>query len=243
MVAATLCGITDPHKVGAERVRVGTQVALESTLGGFPSEQFLTQVDPLLAGVREKSRSDYATVRPDRGLSISLLGRATWAQAWYSDSSRRIRRALGCHGAGCHTEDMVNVVGTSTCIIGDHPRGESSARSLRSGGRSASTHSRRDRGRALCRRRYLRVRLPPAPAPTWKQLFQGPEHFRGGQTGLLRFTWDNGDRTVLVNAELGGITLGWSLMTRPRTSFLPRSRDRFPHANHPRPHGGARGPH
>jgi L-ribulokinase len=24
-------------------------------------------------------------------------------------------------------------------------------------------------------------------------------------------TWDNGDRTVLVNAELGGVTLGWNL--------------------------------
>ena len=27
-------------------------------------------------------------------------------------------------------------------------------------------------------------------------------------TGLLRLNWDNGDRTVLVNPELGGITLG-----------------------------------
>ena len=24
-------------------------------------------------------------------------------------------------------------------------------------------------------------------------------------------TWDNGDRTVLVNPNLGGITLGWNL--------------------------------
>ncbi len=37
------------------------------------------------------------------------------------------------------------------------------------------------------------------------------ENYRAGQTGLLRLTWDNGDRTVLVNAELGGVTLGWNL--------------------------------
>ena len=37
------------------------------------------------------------------------------------------------------------------------------------------------------------------------------ESFSAGQTGLLRLTWDNGDRTVLVNAELGGLTLGWNL--------------------------------
>jgi L-ribulose-5-phosphate 4-epimerase len=35
--------------------------------------------------------------------------------------------------------------------------------------------------------------------------------YRSGQTGLLRLSWDNGDRTVLVNPELGGITLNWHL--------------------------------
>jgi L-ribulokinase len=35
--------------------------------------------------------------------------------------------------------------------------------------------------------------------------------YRAGQTGLLRMTWDNGDRTVLVNPNLRGVTLGWNL--------------------------------
>jgi L-ribulokinase len=39
------------------------------------------------------------------------------------------------------------------------------------------------------------------------------EDYRAGQTGLLRIPWDNGDRTVLVNAELGGVTLGWNLVS------------------------------
>jgi L-ribulokinase len=42
-------------------------------------------------------------------------------------------------------------------------------------------------------------------------LSQGLEGYKAGQTGLLRLTWDNGDRTVLVNPELGGVTLGWNL--------------------------------
>jgi L-ribulokinase len=29
---------------------------------------------------------------------------------------------------------------------------------------------------------------------------------------LLRLSWDNGDRTVLVNPELGGVTFGWNLL-------------------------------
>ena len=42
-------------------------------------------------------------------------------------------------------------------------------------------------------------------------LSAGLANYQPGQTGLLRLTWDNGDRTVLVNPELGGITLGWNL--------------------------------
>ena len=33
---------------------------------------------------------------------------------------------------------------------------------------------------------------------TVSELSKGLEHYRAGQTGLLRLTWDNGDRTVLV---------------------------------------------
>jgi L-ribulokinase len=44
-------------------------------------------------------------------------------------------------------------------------------------------------------------------------LSQGLERYRAGQTGLLRLTWDNGDRTVLVNPNVRGITLGWNLQS------------------------------
>lgn len=46
-----------------------------------------------------------------------------------------------------------------------------------------------------------------------QKLSQGLEKYRAGQTGLLRMTWDNGDRTVLVNPNLRGITLGWNLQS------------------------------
>jgi L-ribulokinase len=46
---------------------------------------------------------------------------------------------------------------------------------------------------------------------TVAELAAGLEGYRIGATGLLRLTWDNGDRTVLVNPELGGVTFGWKL--------------------------------
>jgi L-ribulokinase len=47
-------------------------------------------------------------------------------------------------------------------------------------------------------------------------LSDGLERYRAGETGLLHLTWDNGDRTVLVNPELGGVTLGWNLTHTPQ---------------------------
>ena len=52
------------------------------------------------------------------------------------------------------------------------------------------------------------------------ELSKGLETFRAGQTGLLRLSWDNGDRTVLVNPELGGVTFGWNLTHSPQDELF-----------------------
>jgi L-ribulokinase len=36
----------------------------------------------------------------------------------------------------------------------------------------------------------------------------------------MRMAWDNGDRTVLVNSELGGITFGWNLTSTPQDELF-----------------------
>ncbi len=51
-------------------------------------------------------------------------------------------------------------------------------------------------------------------------LTAGLESHRGGQTGLLRMAWDNGDRTILVNPNLGGVTLGWNPLHTPEDELF-----------------------
>jgi len=92
-------------------------VDVDPALGGLPPEEFLTAVDPLPAGVRAKLDGCYAT-------SDQIAGRlsAEWA------ARLRLRAgipipvgAFDAHwdaiGAGVRLGDVVNVVGTSTCII------------------------------------------------------------------------------------------------------------------------------
>jgi L-ribulokinase len=43
-------------------------------------------------------------------------------------------------------------------------------------------------------------------------------------------SWDNGDRTVLVNPELGGITLGWNLTHAPQDELFAAIEGGISHA-------------
>ena len=61
MVAAVLCGITDPHQAPRSVCAMGHKWMWKRELGGLPPEEFLTTIDPLLAGVRAKLDGCYAT--------------------------------------------------------------------------------------------------------------------------------------------------------------------------------------
>ena len=115
-------------------------------------------------------------------------------------------------GAGCKEGDVVNVVGTSTCIIAMQQKTElipgvcgvvPGSVHPRYTGIEAGLSATGDIFEAIARRANVKV----------AELSRGLENYRAGQTGLLRLSWDNGDRTILVNPELGGITLGWNLVS------------------------------
>ena len=210
MAAATLCGITDPAGIPRSVCAMGHKWMWNHSLGGFPPEDFLTKVDPLFKGVRGKLEGRYRT-------SDNIAGRLSpeWAGKLGLRSGIPIPvGAFDAHwdavGAGVKLGDVVNVIGTSTCImaISDttdlipgvcgvvpgsvHPRYT---------GIEAGLSATGDIFDAIAKRANRTVAELSSALPS----------YRAGQTGLLRLTWDNGDRTVLVNPELGGVTLGWKL--------------------------------
>jgi L-ribulokinase len=212
MVAATLCGITEAKKVKRSVCAMGHKWLWNAQLGGLPPETFLVKVDPLLRGIREKLAGEYATSDQIAG-TLSAL----WAEKMGLKSGIPIPvGAFDAHwdaiGAGCRTDDMVNVIGTSTCIIGITPSVnlvpgvcgvvQGSVHPLRTG-IEAGLSAVGDIFNAIASRAGTDVTT----------LSVGLEKYRAGQTGLLRMTWDNGDRTVLVNPNLRGVTLGWNLQS------------------------------
>ena len=210
MVAATLCGVTDPKQAARSACAMGHKWMWNPKWGGLPPQQFLSAVDPLLDGVREKLAGEYLTSDHRAGELSSEWAAKLGLRAGIPIPVGAFDAHWDAIGAGCREGDVVNVVGTSTCIIamqrestlipgvcGVVPGSVHPAFAGVEAGLSATG----DIFEAIARRAGTAV----------GQLAQGLEHYRAGQTGLLRLPWDNGDRTVLVNASLGGVTLGWNL--------------------------------
>jgi L-ribulokinase len=211
MAAATLSGVTRVEDLKRSVCAMGHKWMWNSKWGGLPPESFLVAVDPLFAGVRAKLAGQYLT-------SDHLAGHLSekWAAALGLRAGIPIPvGAFDAHwdaiGSHIREGDAVNVVGTSTCIIamarqaelvpgvcGVVPGSVHPAYTGIEAGLSATG----DIFDAIAKRANTTVAA----------LSQGLDEYKAGQTGLLRLSWDNGDRTVLVNPELGGVTLGWNLI-------------------------------
>jgi L-ribulokinase len=210
MVAATLCGISDPGKVKRSICAMGHKWLWNPQLGGLPPESFLIKLDPLLAGVRTKLEGHYAT-------SDEIAGRLS--PSWAAQLGLHVGipipvGAFDAHwdaiGAGAREGDVVNVVGTSTCIIAYVKQAQlvpgvcgvvQGSVHPQYTGVEAGLSATGDIFGAIAQRANTNV----------AELSKGLEKYRAGSTGLIRMTWDNGDRTVLVNPNLGGMTIGWNL--------------------------------
>jgi L-ribulokinase len=209
MVAAVLCGITDPDEAPRSVCAMGHKWLWD---GDLPPRDFLAEVDPLLSDARDMLRGRYLT-------SEHIAGRlnAEWAaKLGLCEGIPVPVGAFDAHwdaiGAGIAEGDVVNVVGTATCIMAIAK--ETGKIPGLCGVVNGSIHPEYVGIEAgLSATGYLFEALAARSGRSVAELSRGMESFRPAQTGLLHVSWDNGDRTVLVNPNLGGVTLGWNLNT------------------------------
>jgi L-ribulokinase len=211
MAAAALCGVRSVSGLKRSICAMGHKWMWNPKWDGLPPESFLVAVDPLLKGIRARLGGSYEA--SDR-IAGSLSPQ--WAEKLGLRAGIPIPvGAFDAHwdaiGSNIREGDVVNVVGTSTCIIAMAHEAE-----LVPGvcgvvpgsvhpnytGIEAGLSATGDIFDAIARRAQTTVAA----------LSEGLAAYKAGQTGLLRLSWDNGDRTVLVNPELGGITVGWNLV-------------------------------
>lgn len=114
-ISAELTGNTNPATLKRSRCAAGHKAMWHQEFNGLPSEDFLTKLDPLLAGLRDRLFSETYTADASMG-NIS----AEWAQKLSIPNDIVIGvGAFDCHmgavGAEIKPYDFVRVMGTSTC--------------------------------------------------------------------------------------------------------------------------------
>lgn len=219
LTVAQLCGVQRVEDLTRGVCAAGHKWLWNGRVGGLPAEEFFREIDPLLAGVRENFGTRVAA-------SDQIAG--TLCEAWARRLGLRAGipipvPALDAHwdaiGAGIAEGDVVNVIGTSTCVMaivedtgpiegvfGIVPGSVHPQRYGIEAGLSAAG----DIFEAIARR----------AGSTVAELSRGLEAYHAGQTGLMRLVWDNGDRNVLSNPALSGVTLGWRLTHSARDELF-----------------------
>lgn len=211
MLVATLCGITDLNALPRSICAMGHKWMWSPKWGGLPPQDFLTRVDPLLDGINDKLTGRFGT-------STEIAGHL--APEWADRLGLRAGipmpfGAFDAHwdavGSGARPGDVVNVVGTSTCIIAV---GEATTTPVPGicgavPGSVIPGHMGIEAGQSATGDVFEAIARRAGTDPA--TLTRAIEHHAPASTGLMRINWDNGDRTVLVRPDLGGITLGWDL--------------------------------
>ncbi len=210
LVAAVLCGIDDPTQASRSVCAMGHKWLWRERDGGLPSEQFLESVDPALKGIRASLAGIYRTSDAIAGHLAPVWAERLGLRAGIPIPVGAFDAHWDAIGAGIAEGDVVNVVGTATCIMAI-ARATDDIPGL-CGIVPGSIHPAYIGIEAgLSATGYLFESIARRANTTVSALARELDGYRAGETGLLRLTWDNGDRTVLVNPLLGGVTLGWNL--------------------------------
>lgn len=210
LIAAVLCGVRDPAGLPRSVCAMGHKWLWSEADGGFPPDRFLARVDPLLEGASRWLQGRYHTSDRRAGLLSPEWAGRLGLRAGIPVPVGALDAHWDAIGAGIAEGDVVSVIGSSTCIM-------AISRSVTtipgvSGVVPGSIHPGFTGIEAgLSATGQLFDAIAARAGRAVEELSRELPAFRAAQTGLLRLAWDNGDRTVLVNPWLGGVTLGWNL--------------------------------
>jgi len=222
-IPAVLSGTTSLGQLRRGACAAGHKCMYNTRWGGFPDEAFISSFHPGLGKVRRSLPEKCATVADAAG-GLS----AEWAAKLGLPEGIPVAIGafdahLGAVGAGIREGTLVKIMGTSTCDIMVVP----ASRPLRDipglcgiaddsvlpgyygleAGQSAVGDIFNWFVKSIC--------PGGAEKATHESLTALAAEIRPGESGLLTLDWHNGNRTVLVDQRLSGLTVGMTLHTSP----------------------------
>lgn len=217
-IPAVLTGVNDALHIQRNVCAAGHKALYNESWGGYPDPDFLNQLHPGLAKVRE--------TLPDRVKAVDqpagFLCKAWAEKLGLAENIPVAMGALDAHvgaiGAGVNKHTLVKIIGTSSCDIA-----VTDSRSLELPGISGIVKDSVIPGFTGIEGGQSAV----GDIFKWfvVELLQRDESYHGtliekgsalipGQSGLMALDWNNGNRNVLFDTNLSGLILGQSLKSR-----------------------------
>jgi L-ribulokinase len=218
MAVAVLCGIADPAAIPRGACGMGHKWLYNAAHGGLPPKEFLEAVDPLLGDIAAKLQGPCKASDNIAGFLCPEWAGRLGLKAGIPVPFAGIDAHWDAIAAGIAPGDIVNVIGTSACVMaitqecGPIPGVFSVARgSIHPAhmGIEAGLSAAGDLLEAIARR----------AGKTVPEMSRAVAHYKTGQSGMIRLAWDNGDRSILMKPRLRGITLGWTLQSTAEDEF------------------------
>ena len=222
-VPAALTGTEAPEKLTVGVCAAGHKAMYSDDWGGYPDEEFLSQLDPKLGQLRSR-------LRPKAHAIDRSVGRLTAAWAKRTGLPEGIPVAVGAFdahlggvGSGIAPGTLVKIIGTSTCDMMVVPVGDKLADipglcgivtgSILPGyyGLEAGQSAVGD----IFNWFVNYIRPLGKKVGTHEELSKAAAKMKPGESGLLALDWNNGNRTILVDQRLTGLMLGQTLYTTP----------------------------
>jgi L-ribulokinase len=221
-IPAALTGTEHPDKLTVGVCAAGHKAMYNDSWGGYPDEEFLTQLHPKLGKLRARLRPKAHTIDRAVGGLTADWARRTGLRAGIPVAVGAFDAHLGGVGSGIAPGALVKIIGTSTCDMMVVPVGQKLADipglcGIVNGSILPGFHG-LEAGQSAVGdifNWFVNYLQPGGQAGTHEALTAGAAKLKPGESGLLALDWNNGNRTILVDQRLTGLLLGQTLYTSP----------------------------
>jgi L-ribulokinase len=222
-IPAALTGTEAPDKLTPGICAAGHKAMYHDDWGGYPDEEFLSQLDPKLGALRSRlPKKAQAVDRAAGGLTREWAKR-TGLPAGIPVAVGAFDAHLGGVGSGIAPGTLVKIIGTSTCDMMVAAMSEPMADvpglcgivpgSILPGyyGLEAGQSAVGD----IFNWFVNYIQPLGKKVGSHEALSAAAAKIAPGESGLLALDWNNGNRTILVDQRLTGLLIGQTLYTTP----------------------------
>lgn len=221
---AVLCGNTAPSELKRSICAAGHKALYCEEWGGLPDVEFLKELDPALANLRERLYTTAYTADIPVGTLCEEWAEKLGLQPGIAVAGGAFDAHMGAVGAGIAEGGMVKILGTSTC---DMMVMRDTSKLLDIPGVCGIVHGSIlpgfygiEAGQSAVGDIFLwfvNHLVPDSYGVTADEKFAAlaamADKQKPGEHGLLALDWNNGNRTILTDVRLSGLLIGQTLHT------------------------------